>query len=128
MAFKLEREKTTSTPYVLVSEEDNYIKLEGRSFNEDIIEFFAPIISWLDTYLTTDFGELVFECNMDYFNSSTVKILSTMIKKMDKYSVGGNKVVINWITTEDNDIIIECGEDFEEEIEQLEFNMMIESP
>ena len=124
MAFMLEREKTTSTPYVLVDEEDHYIKLAGRSFNEDIMEFFTPVINWLDTYLTTDFGRLVFDCNMDYFNSSTVKILSTMIKKLDKYSVGKNKVVVNWVTTEDNDIIIECGEDFEEDIEHLEFNLV----
>ena len=126
MFFMLEREKTTSTPYVLVDEEKKYIKLAGRSFNENIIEFFTPIISWLDTYLASDFEELVFECNMDYFNSSTVKILSTMIKKMDKYSVDGNKVIINWVTKEDNDIIIECGEDFEEDIENLEFNMVID--
>lgn len=125
MFFMLEREKTTSTPYVLVNEERKYMKLAGRSFNENIMEFFTPIIGWLDTYLAGEFGELVFECNMDYFNSSTVKILSTMIKKMDKYSVGENKVIINWVTTEDNDIIIECGEDFEEDIEHLEFNLVI---
>ena len=126
MAFMLEEKKTTSTPYVLVDEEKKYMKFAGRSFNEDIIEFFVPIISWLDTYLATEFGEFVFDCNMDYFNSSTVKILSMMINKMDKYSIGGNKVVVNWITTRDNDIIIECGEDFEEDIENLEFNLVIE--
>lgn len=44
---------------------------------------------------------------------------------MDKYSVGDNMVIVNWITTEDNDIIIECGEDFEVAIENLTFNMLI---
>lgn len=126
MAFNFVREKTTSTPYVLIDEEKNYMKFEGRSFQEGVVEFFVPIINWLDEYLTTNFGIFTFDCGMDYFNSSTVKILSTIIRKLDKYSIGDNKVIINWITTEDNDIIIECGEDFEEDIENLEFNMVIE--
>jgi hypothetical protein len=46
--------------------------------------------------------------------------------KMDKYACEKNKVVVNWITTGDNDIIIECGEDFKEDISNLEFNMVIQ--
>lgn len=126
MAFRLEREKTTSTPYVLVDEEKKYMKFQGRCFRDGVMEFFEPIISWLDTYLTTDFGTFTFECGMDYFNSSTVKILSTLLKKLDQRSVGNNKVVVNWITASDNDIIIECGEDFEEDVENMEFNIIIE--
>lgn len=125
MAFWLEREKTTSTPYVLADEENKYLRLQGRSFQDGIIEFFSPIIDWLDAYLSTDFGTFTFDCEMDYFNSSTVKILSNMIKKMDHYTEGNNKVVINWVTTEDNDIIIECGEDFQEDVENLQFNIVV---
>ncbi len=125
MAFNLVREKTTSTPYVLIDEEKGYMKLEGRSFHEGVIEFFAPIIEWLDTYLQTEFKSFTFDCAMDYFNSSTVKILLTIIKKLDKVSSDDNHVIINWITTDDNEIIIECGEDFEEDIINLTFNLVI---
>ena len=48
-----------------------------------------------------------------------------MLMKMDRYATSENKVVVNWITTEDNDIIIECGEEFQDEIEDLTFNMVI---
>lgn len=126
MAFFLEREKTTSTPYVLIDEERNYMKFTGRSFQEGVIDFFEPIVSWLDTYTATDFGSFTFDCGMDYFNSSTVKILSNIIKKLDQHSDDNHKVIVNWITTEDNDIIIECGEDFEEDVNNLTFNLVIE--
>jgi len=33
-------------------------------------------------------------------------------------------ITVNWITTEDNMIIIECGEDFEEDVENLTFNLI----
>jgi hypothetical protein len=42
--------------------------------------------------------------------------------KMDSHAAGKNKIVVIWITTEDNDIIIECGEDF---LEDLVFNISI---
>jgi hypothetical protein len=125
MAFHLERRPTTSTPYVLIDEEKSYMKMEGRSFHENIAEFFKEINGWLDSYLATDFGFFTFDCEMNYFNSSTVKALLNMILRMDKYSVGGSKVTLNWITTKDNEIIIECGEDFKEDVSNLEFNLIL---
>ena len=125
MAFRLEKEKTNSTPYVLIDEEKGYMKLVGRSFHENVAVFYADVNDWLDTYLKKDFGSLTFDFEMNYFNSSTSKLLHNLLMKMDKYASEKNKVVVNWITTEDNDIIIECGEDFQEEIQNLEFNMII---
>ena len=124
MAFHLERQKTTSTPYVLIDEEKGYMKMEGRSFHENIIELFKEICDWLDNYLLSDFEVFTFDCAMDYFNSSTVKALLNMIMKMDRCA-SNNKIIVNWITTKDNEIVIECGEDFREEIEVLTFNMII---
>jgi len=123
--FKLERQKTTSTPYILIDEENNYMKIEGLCFNENVIDFFTEIKNWLDKYLSANFGTFTFDCAMEYFNSSTVKVLFNMIMNMDEHSVNGNKVIINWITVEENEIIIECGEDFQEEVTNLTFNIII---
>jgi hypothetical protein len=48
-----------------------------------------------------------------------------MIVKMDKHASKEKKITINWITSESNDIIIECGEDFQEELTNVNFNMVI---
>ncbi|MCL2441926.1 MAG: DUF1987 domain-containing protein [Treponema sp.] len=125
MALYLEKEKTTSTPYLLIDEKKSYLKLEGRSFHENITDFFKEIFDWLDVYLTTDFGFFTFDLEMDYFNSATSKLLHNMLMKMDRYTTDKNKIIVNWITTEDNDIIIECGEDLLDEVEKLTFNMVI---
>lgn len=125
MAFRLEKEKTTSTPYLLVDEEKRYMKLEGRCFHENISVFFKEISDWLDGYLTTDFEVFTFDNAITYFNSSTTKLLLNMLLKMDKHATPSNKIIVNWITSEDNDIMMECGEDFKEEVENLEFNLVI---
>ncbi|MCL2764352.1 MAG: DUF1987 domain-containing protein [Treponema sp.] len=125
MALYLEKEKTTSTPYLLIDEKNGYMKLEGRSFHESITEFFKEVFNWLDVYLKTDFGSFTFDLEMDYFNSATSKLLHNMLMKMDCYTTDKNSITVNWITTEDNDIIIECGEDLLDEVEKLTFNMVI---
>ena len=125
MAFRLEKTKTTSTPYVLVEEEKGYMKMEGRCFHENIVTYFREINDWLDKYLKTDFVKFTFDNEINYFNSSTTKLIYNMLLKMNEYSTDKNKVVVNWITTENNDIMIECGEDFQEEMGNLEFNIII---
>jgi hypothetical protein len=125
MAYRLEKESTTSTPYILIDEEKSYMRFEGRSFHENVVEFYKDVNNWLDTYLETDFGVFTFDFEMNYFNSSTSKLLHNMLTKMDERASDKKKVIVNWITTEDNDIIIECGEDFQEDFSSLEFNMII---
>lgn len=125
MAFLLEKQKTGSTPYVLVDEEKQYMKFEGESFHENVIGFFSEVNNWLKDYLETDFTSLTFDCELQYFNSSTAKLLLNMLLEMDEYASGEKKVTVNWVTTEDNDIIIECGEDFQEEMSNLEFNLVV---
>ncbi len=125
MAFRIEKQKTTSTPYVLIDEEKSYMKLEGRCFHEKVAEFFKDVNDWLDSYLASNFSLFTFDCKIDYFNSSTTKLLLNMLLKMDKHASADKKIIVNWITTQNNSIIIECGEDFKEDMNNLEFNLVI---
>ena len=127
MAYRLEREKTQTTPYVLIDEEKGYIRFEGESYLEDIIGFFRDINEWLEKHLASDFSILTFDCAMEYFNSSTAKLLFNMLRAMDTCAATGKKIIVNWIATADDDMLIESGEDFKDEMENLEFNMVINS-
>jgi hypothetical protein len=124
MIFKLERQKTDQTPYVLIDEEKGYMKLEGESYHENVISFFKEISEWLSGFLKKDFSSFTFDCELKYFSSSTVKVLLNMLLDMNN-SKNSSNITVNWITTKNNKIIIECGEDFKEEIENLTFNMVI---
>jgi len=123
MAYRLSREKTDMTPFVLIDEELGYMKLEGESYHENVFDFFLEINEWLASYLKTDFSAFSFDCELKYFNSSTVKLLLNMLLEMDKSPCSKN-ITVNWITTENNKIIIECGEDFQEDLENLTFNLI----
>ncbi len=124
MAYILEKEKTGSTPYILIDEDRAYMKFEGESFHENVIEFYMEVSNWLENFLNTDFSQFTFDCELKYFNSSTAKLLFNMLLRMDESAAEGKEIVVNWITTEDNEIIIECGEDFQEEMPHLTFNLL----
>ena len=127
MPFKLEKEKTGSTPYVLADEEKSYLQFRGESFPENVVEFYGELVEWLGAYMQTDFGTFTFDCELRYFNSSTAKLLLNMLLNMDAVIEGTDKeIIVNWITTEDNDIIIECGEDFQEEVLNLTFHLILQ--
>lgn len=123
--YKLEREKTSSTPFILIEEEKGYMRFQGESFHENVTEFYEEITEWLLPFLKTDFETFTFDCELKYFNSSTAKLLLNILLSMDEASADGKDVTVNWITTEDNEINIECGEDFSEEVENLKFNIVI---
>jgi len=124
MAYFLEKQKTGSTPYVLINEEKGYMKFEGDSFHENVAGFFKDVNNWLSNYLKTDFTRFTFDFQLVYFNSSTAKLLLNMLLELDEHA-SDKQIIVNWITTEENDIIIECGEDFQEEASNLEFNLVI---
>jgi len=124
LSYRLEREKTNTTPYVLIDENEGYMKFEGESFHVNSADLFLEISDWLSSFLTTDFEKLVFDCELRYFNSSTVKLLLNMLIEMDDAKNAEN-VTVNWITTKDNDIIIECGEDIQEDLKHIIFNLVL---
>jgi len=124
MSFKLIREKTDLTPYVLIDEEKRYMKFEGESYHENVISFFKEICEWLGGFLKTDFDSFTFDCELEYFNSTSVMVLLNMLLDMNN-SKNAQKITVNWITVKQNKIIIECGEDFQEDLENITFNIVI---
>jgi len=122
--FKLERAKTDVTPYILIDEEKGYMKFEGESYHENVVSFYSEINKWLGEFLQTDFESFTFDCELRYFSSSTVKLLLNMLQDMDS-SHNCKKITVNWITTESNMIIRECGEDFQEDLENITFNLVV---
>ena len=123
--YRIERERTSSTPYILIDQEKGYMRFQGESFHENVLDFYSEIVDWLQKYLAGDFEQFVFDCELKYFNSSTARLLLNMLLLMDDASAAGKKVTVNWISTEDNEINIECGEDFSDEVTSLTFNMVI---
>ncbi len=122
--FKLEKEKTVSTPYILIDEERGYMTFEGESFPENVIRFYSDITDWIYDYLKSSFQAFTFDCKLVYFNSSTSKFLLNIFTAMDEAAAEGKRVIVNWTCDSHNEIIIECAEAFAEDFPNLKFRIL----
>ncbi|MCL2016915.1 MAG: DUF1987 domain-containing protein [Defluviitaleaceae bacterium] len=124
MEMKIELPKTESTPYVLLDAEKSYMTFKGECYSENTIDFFRNITVWLTDFLASGFTELDFDCELEYFNSSSSKLLYNVLLAMDESAAKGKKININWYVDKGNDVIIEHGEDFKDEFKNVNFTII----
>lgn len=106
-------EGTPKTPTVLF-DPDGTIELKGRSIPENSIEFYKPIIAWLDDYNNNAKPETNVIIQLEYFNTSSSKCILDVFKKLEAIQTGGNSnVLINWHYEEDDEDMLEAGEDYQ---------------
>ena len=100
-------QKTEDSPQILFDLETGVFKLFGRSLPENAIEFYKPILDWIEELLEQSFDkEFVFEIQLEYFNTASSKQLAKMLLLIEKY-IDANKISIRWFyEKEDNDMLI----------------------
>jgi hypothetical protein len=59
-----------------------------------------------------------------YFNSSSSKALMNFFDLLDEAVAAGRKIAVNWIYDAGNESALEYGEEFKEDLESLEFNLV----
>ncbi|MFT6209988.1 MAG: hypothetical protein ACJAYA_000513 [Bacteroidia bacterium] len=106
-------EGTPKTPNINFDHDKGSLLLKGRSIPENSIEFYKPLVDWLDAYLSSPKPKTVCDVQLEYFNTSSSKCLLDLFKKMELMSSGGNEVIINWYYEEDDEDMLEAGEDYQ---------------
>ena len=64
---------TDETPEVLLDAKQNIFRLSGRSFAQNSVVFYDPILKWFVDYFTHPNNQTVIEFKFDYINSSSQK-------------------------------------------------------
>lgn len=116
-------DKTKATPKIDFNAETGCLQILGESFPENVAKFYAPVMEWLNQYLEQEAREMLLEFKITYFNSSTSKVFMTIFDLLDQQAMRGRKVSVKWVCDEDNDIAIECGEEFKEDLNCLSFTI-----
>lgn len=116
-------EGTDDTPEVVLDKENNIFKFSGKSLPEDVKEFYAPIIEWIDDYAgnPNDTTKIVFK--MDYFNSSSSKRIVDILTQFEEMKTNGSNILIDWYYQDDDEDMQDAGEAFAS-IVDLPFNMI----
>jgi hypothetical protein len=103
-------EGTPKTPTVEFSANKGVLLLKGRSIPENSIEFYKPLINWIENYSASAPSKTVLNVQLEYFNTSSSKCLLDIFKRLERV---GDSATINWYYEEDDEDMLEAGEDYD---------------
>jgi len=116
-------EGSPKTPDINFDAESGIIEIKGRSIPENSIEFYKPMIDWLEEYSTSPQTKTEVNIQLEYFNTSSSKCILDVFKKLEVISKNGNEVAVNWFYEEDDEDMLEAGEDYQSII-RIPFKMI----
>ena len=106
MIKELDIKGTRDTPEILFDAKNNVFEILGNSLPEDSTNFFAPVFEWIEEYIKSPNKSTHLVCNLEYFNSSSAKMIYQVFIELGKIIETGNDVKITW-HYESGDILIE---------------------
>jgi hypothetical protein len=118
----LNLEGTAKTPTINFNTNGELL-IKGRSIPENSVEFYKPVIDWLSEYNNSPQAETKVKVQLEYFNTSSSKCILDVFKKLEAINSGNSEVVINWYYEEDDEDMLEAGEDYMAII-SIEFEMI----
>jgi hypothetical protein len=121
---KIEIKGSQDTPDVRFDREENVFQISGRSFPADADGFYQPLIKWLDDYKRSEpKSVLEFNVQMEYFNTASAKMLLDIFFKLEDLNEDGYDARIIWHSLEEDEDMLEAGEEFDEIVE-LDFEFV----
>jgi SiaC family regulatory phosphoprotein len=124
MRDKIDIAATTRTPAVTFDFTQHHLKIKGESYPEDVTEFYGPVFTALDNYLTKlGKGSCRFDFELIYLNSSSAKAVMMLMDKLEAAAKKGASVEVYWYYDKEDDTMQELGEEFGEDLEDAKFHL-----
>ncbi len=99
-------------PSVNFNSKTGICELSGESFLEDTVEFYKPLISWLEQYIDGVKNPIAFIIKLTYFNTSTSRCILDLLNILKDYEDENGEVVVNWHYDENDSDMEEDIEDY----------------
>lgn len=123
---KLIVEATRSSPAIELDAETCQLHIRGESYPENAAAFYAPVFAWLKEFIAS--LELAATVHVDleilYLNSSSTKVMLNLLDVLEQAAQDGANIIVNWYYDPENETMLECGQDFSEELKALTFNLV----
>lgn len=118
-------EETKYTPQIEMLVDKRAINFKGKSYPENTFDFYMPVMNWLKEYFQDTNKELTtIEFDISYFNSSSSKLFFDIFDILEEAHSEAYLLKIDWFFDEDNENAQEAGEDFQEDFDTLNINLI----
>lgn len=118
---------TEYTPHIVFDAEKNLLEIKGYSYPENAMAFFAPMFEWLHGYFSClkSQADILLNIEIIYFNSSSSKVLLDLFDLLNEQAIDrGVQSTVNWIYEEEDEDMLEFGQEFQEDFPSLNFHFV----
>lgn len=116
-------DKTASTPSIRFNAETGVLEIKGESYPENVAKIYSPVLDWLKDYLASETKTFEIQFDIPFFNSSTSKVLLMILDMLEEGVGNGKAISAKWLCEQENELAIECGLEFKEDLEKLPFEI-----
>ena len=96
------------------------------NYIENTAKFYDPVFTWIEKYLDA-LNPRNIEVNLEiiYFNSSSFKVFMNNFQLLEEAAEEKkNNITINWRYDPENEMALEYGEELQEDLEAVQFNLV----
>lgn len=116
-------EPKNKTPKINFDAANGLMEIMGISCAENSVDFYKPVIEWIETYKKEPQAATLVEINYKYFNTSSAKCILDMLERFVNLKNHGTNVTINWYYETDDEEMFDAGSNFSEILE-MPFNLI----
>jgi hypothetical protein len=119
----LQIEATKYTPAILLNGKAGLFEIKGKSYPENTFEFYRPVMAWIEHYFQNPKEETTLKMEIIYFNSSSSKLFFDLFDLLEE-NRSRSCIRIEWIYDAENESALEAGEDFIDDFESLDIQLV----
>jgi hypothetical protein len=101
---------TDDTPEILLDKGKRIFRISGRSLPEDAVEFYRPVLEWIERYKNEPDTTTDFEFKLDYVNTASSKLVQDVMLALEK--IEGAKIL--WYCQDGDEDMEAMGQEYSE--------------
>ena len=113
----LKLEPTDDSPFILLDKENNQFEISGKSLPEDVMDFYQPVLNWLEAFRSDPNTNTVFNFKLIYFNTASSKLILDILMIFEEMVEEGHSILIKWFSLQSDEDMQEAGKEYEEMVE-----------
>ncbi len=111
MSIEVIQEGSKNIPRICYEQEENILRISGRSITERPELVYDPLTRWIANHLKK-FNQIRVVIFLEYINSGSSKSLRDVLKMINEYRSPQYRINITWLYEEDDEAMHELGEHY----------------
>ena len=111
-------QETNDSPKVILDQQSNHFEISGKSLPKDVLQFYQPVLEWLNEYKKKPKPFTRIDFKLTYFNTASSKLLLDVLTTLEDI----DNAKVTWYYFEDDEDMEEAGEEFSDLVD-VEFDL-----